>query len=226
MFGIGSQQNDMLEEQYRLKYLKYKEKYLKLKQTGGFGKTSSGIHCFLTTETLAKEVNGMLGTYDLDAITEKLHDNAYVVKDGSNEVELVQRTSLKDRTSELANKMKFWDKTKPAPVLLKHIEKISNSEIMNRCDLGSARKIRNNILLKHFEVQKIGATVTDVTGRIDQTREAAKADKRKISNIDFKGLNPLTHMIVINFAAVGNGHKIIGDIKQVPKQLNQTDTEK
>ena len=59
MFGIESYKNkdELLEEQYKAKYLKYKQKYLKLSQTGGLGDDYSvGQYVFLTTEAKAQEL--------------------------------------------------------------------------------------------------------------------------------------------------------------------------
>jgi len=57
MFGIESYKNkdELLEEQYKAKYLKYKQKYLELSQTGGF-LSGVGKYAILTTETKAKEL--------------------------------------------------------------------------------------------------------------------------------------------------------------------------
>lgn len=57
MFGIESYKNkdELLEEQYKAKYLKYKQKYLELSQTGGFH-SGVGKYAILTTETKAKEL--------------------------------------------------------------------------------------------------------------------------------------------------------------------------
>jgi hypothetical protein len=56
MFGIESYKNkdELLEEQYKAKYLKYKQKYLELNQTGGF-LSSVGQYAILTNEVKAKE---------------------------------------------------------------------------------------------------------------------------------------------------------------------------
>ena len=56
MFGIESYKNkdELLEEQYKAKYLKYKQKYLELNQTGGL--PSYGIHAYLTTEEKANQL--------------------------------------------------------------------------------------------------------------------------------------------------------------------------
>ena len=56
MFGIESYKNkdELLEEQYKAKYLKYKQKYLELSQTGG--NIIPGIYAYLTTEDKANEL--------------------------------------------------------------------------------------------------------------------------------------------------------------------------
>lgn len=59
MFGIESYKNkdELLEEQYKAKYLKYKQKYLELSQTGGLGDDYSvGEYVFLTTLEKANEL--------------------------------------------------------------------------------------------------------------------------------------------------------------------------
>jgi hypothetical protein len=56
MFGIESYKNkdELLEEQYKAKYLKYKQKYLELNQTGGLPR--SGTYAYLTTEETANQL--------------------------------------------------------------------------------------------------------------------------------------------------------------------------
>jgi hypothetical protein len=61
MFGIESYKNkdELLEEQYKAKYLKYKQKYLELKQSGGqFSLPSlpSSTYAYLTTESKAVQL--------------------------------------------------------------------------------------------------------------------------------------------------------------------------
>jgi hypothetical protein len=60
MFGIESYKNkdELLEEQYKAKYLKYKQKYNELKQTGGIFSNdySVGEYVFLTTQEKANEL--------------------------------------------------------------------------------------------------------------------------------------------------------------------------
>lgn len=204
MFGIGSQQNDMLEEQYRIKYLKYKEKYLKLKQHGGFGKTSSGVHCFLTTQALAEALKKDIATLNLDKITEMLHDQAYVVKDGSSEVNLVQKT-------ELSSKLKFWDKSKEP---LKNTDKVTNTVVMNRCDDKSIQEIRKAIKKANEKEDKIkyNITKTNTQGLVNRKRN------------DTSTASHLSHMIVINITTMGKGHTLVGDIRNVRKERGSTES--
>jgi len=193
MFGIGSRQDDILEEQYRLKYLKYKEKYLKLKQTGGFGKTSSGVHCFLTSKALAEQLKANIATLSLDGITEMLHDRAYVVKDGSSEVNLVQKTSM-------TNMFK-----KNAP--LNNADKIDNKVVMNRCDNKTIQQIRENIKTANKNTGKLTYKET----KTDQAHVVRK-ERTKDNQVEH-----LHHMIVINIVTYGKGHTLVGDIQNVRK---------
>jgi hypothetical protein len=191
MFGIGSQQNDMLEEQYRVKYLKYKEKYLKLKQHGGFGRTSSGIHCFLTSQGKAEELKNKIATLSLDGITEMLHDQAYVVKDGSSEVNLVQKTAMSNMFSK--------------KVPLNNADKITNTVVMNRCNNETIQSIRKNIKKENERAGKLNyiITKTDQPKKVNREREAGNKAEH------------LTHMVVINIVTYGKGHTLVGDIQNV-----------
>jgi hypothetical protein len=70
MFGIESYKNkdELLEEQYKAKYLKYKQKYLELKQSGGqfslrrmssLPSLPSSTYAYLTTESKAAQLVGL-----------------------------------------------------------------------------------------------------------------------------------------------------------------------
>lgn len=212
MFGIESykkSQADLLEEEYKQKYLKYKEKYLKLKQSGGFGKTSSGVHCILTTKELATTVETLLKQKkSLNDITLSLHDQAYVIKDGSNEVELVLSTAV------TTDKLKNMFATK----IYKNVEKVTNTEVMNRCDDKSIQAIRKAIKAANIAGKKI---------TIERTKTASGSYNEK-RNTQTSTATKLDSMIVINFASVGNDHKLIGNVKNVkpPKTPGQsTDTD-
>jgi hypothetical protein len=147
MFGIGSQQDDILEEQYRLKYLKYKEKYLKLKQSGGFGAKSFGIYCLLLDETTANTISGDVEKLrpKFTAITQALHDKAYAIKDGSNEAELIVNTSSIDSVKNLFSNKEKKEETKIKNVKKINIMKDGKKLNIDRCDMSNVNEIVQEI---------------------------------------------------------------------------------
>lgn len=82
---------------YKEKYLKYKSKYLELKQIeeqmGGFT-LQDGILCFFTSDKLAAKIQEMFKgkATKLEQIKEILHNESYVIKDGERDLELVLKT--------------------------------------------------------------------------------------------------------------------------------------
>lgn len=90
---------------YKQKYIKYKNKYINLKnleqQIGGVT-TVEGMICFFTSIELANKVNDMFKTNapTLDDIKKVLHNQAYMIKDGERDLELVLKSTLPFQKSE------------------------------------------------------------------------------------------------------------------------------
>ncbi len=134
-----------------------------------------------------------------------LHDQAYVVKDGSSEVNLVQKTALS------ASKLKFWDKSKEP---LKNTDKVTNTVVMNRCDDKSIQEIRKAIKKENELAKKI---------IYDETKTQTKGIVNKKRN-DTSTATHLSHMIVINITTMGKGHTLVGDIQNVRKERGSTES--
>jgi hypothetical protein len=83
---------------------------------------------------------------------------------------------------------------------------------MDRCNLGSARKIRSNILIQNHTDNKVLGKQEDVASKKDGSRM-----KRKVTISNWKQANTLDYMITLHIAALGKNHKVIGDVKQILK---------
>lgn len=105
MFGIESYKNkdELLEEQYKAKYLKYKQKYNELKQTGGI---LPGIYAYLTTENKANELVALWNRCTQKEGTDKPFDIAVTVNIESKNVEFdgLVNKSINDMKSEYTKK--------------------------------------------------------------------------------------------------------------------------
>jgi len=131
---------------YKQKYIKYKNKYLNLKnleqQIGGVT-TVEGMICFFTSTELANKVNEMFKTKapKLDEIKTVLHNQAYMIKDGERDLELVLKSTLPFKKSELPD-------SKPKKV------SISLSSF-NRCDNNHINSVKSVLSPHNFIPQSM-----------------------------------------------------------------------
>ena len=142
MFGIENYKKesteDLTEEEYRQKYLKYKQKYNELKQTGGIG-NPTGIVCFFTSTTKANEITSLYNSSkapNFNKISEMLHNDAYYLVDGGDKLELVVKPKkvisyfskqVEEKTEEL----------KQSKVRLAKVK------IFNRCDSSHIQDVKS-----------------------------------------------------------------------------------
>ncbi len=123
------------ELMYKQKYLKYKSKYTELKkleqQLGGFT-LDDGIMCFFTSTELANKLKDMFDTKSpkLDQIKEVLHNQAYVVKDGEKQLELVLKAAPTFKKAEPLPD----NKPKKVPIV---------GHIFNRCNSDDINEVKN-----------------------------------------------------------------------------------
>jgi hypothetical protein len=128
---------DLTEEEYKQKYLKYKQKYNDLKQYGGIG-NPTGVVCFFTSMDKAKEVSGLFGSSkpNFNTISEKLHNNGYYLLEGGNILELVVKPK------KVASY--FSKQTESQTEVLKPSNiKLAKTKIFNHCDSTHIQDVKN-----------------------------------------------------------------------------------
>lgn len=133
MFGIENYKKESSEEfsdeAYRQKYLKYKNKYLQLKQLGGIG-NPTGVVCIFTSMTKASEVTSLFNSGkapNFDKLNEMLHNDGYYLVDGGNQLELMVKPT---KVTSL-----FSKKSEQKPEELKQNKvKLAKTKTFNRCD--------------------------------------------------------------------------------------------
>ena len=129
------------DEAYKQKYLKYKNKYLELKQRGGLG-NPTGIVCFFTSMAKATEVSNLFSSPkppNFDTISEMLHNDGYYIVDGGNLMELMIKP--KKITSFFGKKPEVKPEEKPE-VLKQNKVKLAQTKIFNRCDTNHIQDVK------------------------------------------------------------------------------------
>lgn len=133
---------------YEQKYLKYKNKYLELKkieeQLGGVALFSDGIYCFFTSSDLATSIDNEFkrSPPKLDKIKEILHNEAYMIEDGSKELRLV----LKPKNLIKKDEPVVGNKQEKLPLTL---------ELFNRCNTNDISNVKTILNAYNFKPTKM-----------------------------------------------------------------------
>ncbi len=142
MFGIESNKKSvdqyLSEEDYKIKYLKYKNKYMELKQSGGIG-SPTGILCFFTSNEKANEIVELFKTKKVpkfDTLSEIMHNNGYYITEGSDQLELMVKPK------KIASF--FGKKTEePKEELKQNKVKLPKTKVFNRCDMNHVQDVKD-----------------------------------------------------------------------------------
>jgi hypothetical protein len=135
MYGVV----DLSEEEYKQKYLKYKQKYNDLKQYGGIG-NPTGVVCFFTSMEKANEITALFSSSstkpNFNTISEKLHNDGYHLLAGGNSLELMVKPK------KVAS---FFSKqTESQTEVLKQSKvKLARTKIFNYCDSTHIQDVKN-----------------------------------------------------------------------------------
>jgi len=227
MFGIESYKNkdELLEEQYKAKYLKYKQKYLELSQTGG--NIIPGIYAYLTTEDKANELVALynictpgegLQPFNVDEVNQLTDPPSIKVTNNINKTDNIKNTEF--QTFVETEQIKFNQNVeRKKEEFLKSFktdrakfEKLLNDKLVScntpkSADIDSllndnAYKIRNNS--KKIElILKDSAAVKTVLRVVKGTEKSSKKNSSTIPDLKnaFNKDTPDFSIILSNIAA-------------------------
>jgi len=126
------------------KYLKYKNKYMALKQSGG-GPT--GILCFFTSNEKANEVASIFKTGkapNFDKLSEIMHNQGYYISEGTDLLQLMVKP--KPMTSYFSKKTEA-----PTEVLKQSKVKLPKTQVFNRCDTNHVQDVKTVLETYNFK---------------------------------------------------------------------------
>ena len=129
----------MEEDIYKQKYLKYKKKYLNLVEQYGGLTMNDGIKCFFTSEELANQIKSSPKVPKLSAIVTILNNQAYVINDGENKLDLVTSKSKSKSKSKKSDESKDSDESEQRPLV---VPVRGEDFIFNRCDTKSIEQVK------------------------------------------------------------------------------------
>lgn len=137
-----------LEEMYYQKYLRYKTKYLNLKQYGGVTLTD-GTLCFFTTDPKATDIEKLFQPQNFvkgkppkfDEIKKVLNKDAYMIKDLDNEITLVKGSVDKKSKNEQPGES------------IELLDSLKYNQIFNRCSMTQINNVREIIMKNNMDKQ-------------------------------------------------------------------------
>ena len=143
----------MEEDIYKQKYLKYKKKYLNLVDQYGGLTMNDGIKCFFTSEELANQIKSSPKVPKLSAIVATLNNQAYVINDGENKLDLVTSKSKSKSKSKKSDESEESKEERPLVVPVS-----GKNFIFNRCDARSVQQVKD-VLKPHKFVPEVLLTI-------------------------------------------------------------------
>lgn len=150
MFGIENNKKSadqyLSEEDYKIKYLKYKNKYVELKQSGGVG-SPTGVVCFFTSNQKATEIVELFKTGktpNFDKLSEIMHNDGYHIADGSDVLELIVKP--KKIASFFSKKSE-----EPKEELKQNKVKLPKTKVFNRCDMNHVQDVKGVLGAYNFK---------------------------------------------------------------------------